>query len=291
MRKSLISFFLILVCSNFVFSQANANVKDSLVSDTDSKLSFDIEFSNRYIWRGQSWGGNHPVLQPTLSYQITPKFSIGTWATINFEKDYYFSDGVTALNGYQELDFFVHYQVNDFMQIQLWDYYWPSVEAVEGVSNNYFNYSENGSKTVDLILYFDFSERYGLPLNATISTLIAGNDFSYNTLGENPKQNFTTYLELGYSISLFEESKKKILRGFSIAPSIGAVLNNQAEYYTYGDYDGVSFVNFSLKAIKEIELGKNSSIPISLTFIHNGASKNTAVLGRNYLITTLGFSF
>jgi hypothetical protein len=42
------------------------------------------------------------------------------------------------------------------------------------------------------MLVFDFSE-YDFPLNATLSTLVAGNDFRYDQNGENPKQNLTTY--------------------------------------------------------------------------------------------------
>lgn len=77
--------------------------------------------------------------------------------------------------------------MNDFLQIQLWDYYWPSVNRVDGVNNGFFNYGKDGVKTVDAILYFDFSDGYKLPFPATISTLVAGNDFRYDKNGENPK--------------------------------------------------------------------------------------------------------
>ena len=128
--------------------------------------------------RGQCWGGNYVAVQPSIEYAATSKLTLGFWATTNFKSDYFYPDGVSAYKGYQEIDFYLYYQLTDFLQFQLWDYYWPSVSKVEGVDNSYFNYGTNGSKTVDAILYFDFSEGYQYPFNATISTLVQGNFLS-----------------------------------------------------------------------------------------------------------------
>ena len=175
--------------------------------------------------------------------------------------------------------------------LQLWDYYWPSVEKVEGVDNGFFNYGKDGVKTVDAMLYFDFSEGYKYPFNATISALVAGNDFRYDSNGENAKQNFTTYLELGYTFTLFEKSSVKGLQGIELDPVIGAVLNNKAGYYSYADYDKVSFCNFGIKATKEIDLGKGITMPLSLNYVHNGATQNTETFGKNFLVAGISFSY
>ncbi|MBP8157055.1 MAG: hypothetical protein KAX93_01630, partial [Flavobacterium sp.] len=198
---------------------------------------------------------------------------------------------VSVYKGYQEIDFYVTYQINNFLQLQLWDYYWPSVTKVEGVDNGFFNYGSDGSKTIDAMLYFDFSEGYKYPFNATISTLVAGNDFRYDRNGENPKQNFTTYLELGYTFTFFKNTNSKAFQNIEILPVVGAVLNNKAEYYSYADYDKVSFANLGITATKEIELGQGITMPITLNYTHNGASKNTEFFGRNFWIMTLSFSY
>jgi hypothetical protein len=265
------------------FSQENKVVIDSIIEKDEKRLSLNLDIVSRYLWRGQCWGGDYVAIQPTIEYAVTPKLAIGFWATTNFKSDYFYPDGVSAYKGYQEIDFYVTYQITDFLQFQLWDYYWPSVSKVEGVDNGYFNYGSDGSKTVDAMLYFDFSEGYQFPFNATISTLVAGNDFRYDSNGENPKQNFTTYLELGYAFNCFQN--------IEISPVVGAVLNNKAAYYTYADYDKVSFTNFGITATKEFDLGKGITMPIALNYTHNGASKNTELFGKNFWIATLSFRY
>ena len=272
------------------FSQEEV-VNDSISQEKEKKLSLNLDIVSRYLWRGQCWGGDYVAVQPTIEYTVNSKLTLGFWATTNFKSDYFYPDGESAYKGYQEIDFYIFYQLNDFLQLQLWDYYWPSVSRVEGVDNGYFNYGNDGSKTVDATLYFDFSDGYQYPFNATISTLIAGNDFRYDSNGENPKQNFTTYLELGYTFTFFEKAKWKSIQNIEVTPVVGAVLNNKAEYYTYANYDTVSFVNLGLSATKEVELGKGITMPVSLSYTHNAATKNTELFGKNFLVATLSFSY
>jgi len=283
--------FLFIVFTQVGFAQENTVTNDTITDDKEKKLSVNVDIISRYLWRGQCWGGDYVAVQPTIEYAITPKFSLGFWGTTNFQSEYFYSDGVTSYKGYQEIDFYATYQLNDFLQIQLWDYYWPSVSRVDGVNNGFFNYGKDGVKTLDAILYFDFSDGYKLPFNLTISTLIAGNDFRYDNNGENPKQNYTTYLELGYTFKLFEKTSFKAIQNLEIAPVVGAVLNNKAAYYSYADYDEASFVNLGLKVTKEIDLGNGIALPLSLNFIHNGAKRNTEAFGKNFLVAGISFRY
>jgi hypothetical protein len=281
-------FLFLLVCiPASVFCQE----ADTLSVEKEKKLELTLDIVSRYLWRGQCWGGNYIAVQPTIEYAVTPKLSIGLWATTNFKSDYFYPDGVTASKGYQEIDIYAMYQINDFLQFQIWDYYWPSVSKAEGVDNGYFNYGEDGVKTVDAMLYFDFSEGYKYPFNATISTLVAGNDFRYDSNDENPKQNFTTYLELGYTFTLFEKSAVKAIQGMTLDPVVGAVLNNKAAYYSYADYDKVSFCNLGIKATKEFDLGKGIAMPLSINYVHNAATRNTEDFGKNFVIAGISFSY
>lgn len=277
-------FFLIYpVFLSGLFAQSTDAVSNQELTTEERKLTINLDLVSRYLWRGQCWGGDYVAVQPTIDYAITEKLTVGTWATTNFKKDYFYPDGETSYKGYQELDFNIRYQLFPFLSVQLWDYYWPTVSPVEGIDNSYFNYSSNGVKTVDAMLYFDFSE-YKIPINATISTLVAGNDFRLDDQGENPKQNYTTYVELGYS---FEE----LIKTISLNLNAGVVLNNQAAYYTSGDYDKPSLVNLNARISREVNLTKRLIMPLSLSYIHNAATKNTEVFGRNFIVAGLTLNY
>ncbi|MEL1240973.1 TorF family putative porin [Flavobacterium flavipallidum] len=262
------------------FSQ-EMNQEENSIPES-KKWEFNLDLMSRYLWRGQCWGGNYLAIQPTVEYAVSPKLAVGTWATTNFKKEYFYPDNETSYKGYHEVDLYLSYQINDFLQFQLWDYYWPSVSKVEGVSNKLFDYGPTSSQTVDAILYFDFSEGYRYPFNATISTFILGNDYRYDR-NDNPKHNYTTYLELGYTLTLF--------KNIELLASSGVVLNNKAAYYTFADYDKPSLVNLSLKATKEIPLFGRFSMPISLNFVHNAATKNTDFFGKDFLVAGVSFGY
>lgn len=283
MTKKILFISIILLISFSSFSQETESITDTISQEKEKKLDASLDVVSRYIWRGQSWGSNDIVIQPAFNYEITNKLTFGLWGTTNFKNDYYFLDG-SSVNGYQEIDLSLTYQINKFLKIQVYDYYWPSVEKVEGVSNNFFNYGNDGVKTVDANLLFDFSDVWK-PLKATISTFVAGNDFRYDDNGENPKQNFTTYTEIGYAFeNIFSKISKKAFQNIDIEPTIGAVLNNQAQYYSAGDYDKISFVNMSIKATRELELSKDFSLPIYINYIHNAATQNTEQFGKNFIV-------
>ena len=171
-RKIVLYFIFAFTC-NTVFSQQIVSAKDTLTAEKKPKLEFNLDLLSRYIWRGQSWGGDYFVVQPTINYTITNKFTVGFWATSNFKKKYFYGNGV-ASKGYQEIDFSASYAINSFLTVQLWDYYWPSVEKVEGIDNGFFNYGKDGVKTVDLNLLFDFSD-YGFPAINVLNVALTGN--------------------------------------------------------------------------------------------------------------------
>jgi hypothetical protein len=242
----------------------------------------NLDIASRYIWRGQSFGGDFPVTQVYGKYNFSKKWSVGMWTTHNFKKEYYDTNGTTK--GYQEFDFILNYAINDFCTISLQDYYWPSTDRQDGVSNNFFNYGNNSSQTIDLMLMFDFTER-GLPLSFTTSTFLAGNDFKFkDELDEKGKQNYTTYLEVGYTI----EAPHQI----SIAPILGVVLNNQAKYYTYSDYDKPSFVNLGCKVSKEFKLSESIIMLVRLNYSYNAANtrENFGLLGHQFLVAGITFT-
>jgi hypothetical protein len=276
--KKVILIFALMLTTTFVFAQENS----SDTTQVEKKWGINLDIASRYIWRGQSWGGNYPVVQLYGDYNLSDKFSVGIWTTTNFKKEYYDTDGNSK--GYQEIDFIFNYAPTNFLTVSLQDYYWPSTDKQEGVSNDFFNFGNDGSQSVDLMFMFDFSER-GVPIWFTSSTLVAGNDFKKDENGVAGKQNFTTYMEVGYNY--------EAPLGINLAPVVGVVLNNKAQYYSYGDYDKPSFVNLGCKVSKDIKLGKSVTMPIWLNYTYNAASnkENLEPFGDQFLVAGVTFSY
>jgi hypothetical protein len=277
MKKGLVILALMLTSS---IALAQETVTDT--SKVEKKWDINLDLASRYIWRGQSWGGNYPVAQLYGNFNFNDKFSAGIWTTTNFKKEYYDTDGNSK--GYQEIDFIFNYAPTNFLTVSLQDYYWPSTDKQEGVSNDFFNFGNDGSQSVDLMFMFDFSER-GVPIWFTSSTLVAGNDFKKDENGVAGKQNFTTYMEVGYNY--------EAPLGINLAPVVGVVLNNKAQYYSYGDYDKPSFVNLGCKVSKDIKLGKSVTMPIWLNYTYNAASnkENLEPFGDQFLVAGVTFSY
>lgn len=267
------------------------NSATEIMADSTKSRRWDVavDVVSRYIWRGQSWGGAFIAVQPSVNVALTEKLHLGTWATTNFQKEDYFADG-EAPKGYQEVDFGISYQLLDYLSVQVWDYYWPSIQKAEGTDTGYFNYGPDGVKTVDASLVFDFSEGYKLAFDATISTLVAGNDYRYNSNGDDPEQNYTTYIEAGYTFKdVLDAVSAKTLKHINLRPVLGAVLNNQAEYYTYADYNRPSFVNLGVTIAREFQIGKKITMPLTIAYTHNAATANTELLGKDFVTLEISF--
>lgn len=281
--KKVVLIFVFALTSSLIFAQETFKDTIAKVESTKGTWDLNLDLASRYVWRGQSWGGDYPVTQLYGTYNLSDKWSLGFWATHNYKKEYYDADGTTK--GYREIDFVLNYAANDFLIISLQDYYWPSTNFQEGVSNSFFDYGNTSSQTVDLMFMFDFTEK-GLPLWFTSSTFLAGNDFRYkDEFDEKGKQNYTTYMELGYNLDA--------PLGINVTPVLGVVLNNKAQYYTYADYDKPSFVNLGCNFSKEIKISQSIVMPIWLNYTYNAtdARENLGLLGHQFLVAGVTFSF
>ena len=83
----------------------------------------------------------------------------------------------------------------------------------------------------------------------------------------------------------------KVLRNIELSQIVGAVINNKAAYYNYADYDQISFCIIGIKIDKEIDLGNGIAMPFSLDYIHNAATKNTELFGKNFLVATISLKY
>lgn len=282
--------FIAACISTSMFSQEQQPKKDSLATNKKGKsFEFELDIVSRYLWRGQCWGGDYVAVQPTMTYKGIKNWEFEFWGTTNFKSEYAYGDG-RFYKGYQEIDFSAAYYIRNDINIKVSDYYWPTVEKVDGVNNGFFNYGKDGVKTVDLSFNLDRTcdECDGsYPYIATLSVLVAGNDFRYDSNDENPKQNFTTYAEVGYMFTFFEDQKYEAY----LTPVVGAVFNNKAGYYSYADYGKVSVCNMAIEFEKDFQITKNIEMPLTLNFTHNAADKNTEAFGRNFLVAAIKFKY
>jgi len=284
MKKSIIIYALTFLSYQNINAQEVKTVADSTVTDTiKGTWDLNLDLASRYIWRGQSWGGNYPVVQAYGTYNVSEKFSLGFWATHNFRKQSLEeNDFGTEYRGYKEIDLIANYGITNYLTASLQWYYWPTTERVEGVSNKLFDFGNSSVNTLDMMLMFDFTERK-LPLWFTWSTLIAGNDYRYrDDEDEKGTRNFTSYAEVGYNFDLPLD--------ITLSPVVGAVFNNKAGYYSYGEKDKVSFVNLGAKVSRDFKISEKIIMPLWFTFTHNGASREFAVpestvsLRSNYFV-------
>jgi len=266
--------------------------------EEEKPWSVGVDLVSRNLWRGQMWGDHSLAIQPYGSYQITDKLSVGFWATRNFKKAANYLDG-TSYDGYQELDLIINYAVTDYLTLSLQNYYWPTVEKVEGVDNSPFNFGNDGVSTIDFMLMFNFTEK-GFPLWFTWSTFLSGNDFRYDEtvysetdfdeegepliLSEDTKgtRNFTSYAEVGYNFDLPYK--------FTVSPVVGAVINNKASYYTYADYDKLSFVNLGVKVTRPFELENGIAITPWVNYTHNATKMTSNLVPHGANLVTFGLS-
>ena len=115
MKKSILILGILLSSSITI---AQESVQDTTKTESvKGTWDLNLDLASRYVWRGQSWGGDFPVAQVYGAYNLSDKWSVGLWTTHNFKKEYYDENGTTE--GYQEIDFILNYAVNDFLTISL----------------------------------------------------------------------------------------------------------------------------------------------------------------------------
>ena len=96
MKKQTLFYWIFgMMCWSLLAQEAVPN-QDTTAVKKASKLELNLDVVSRYIWRGQSWGGNYVAVQPTINYSVSKKFVVGFWATTNFKNDYFYADGLTA---------------------------------------------------------------------------------------------------------------------------------------------------------------------------------------------------
>jgi len=248
MKRICIAIFLSVATFTFnsnVFAQDDADEED------DELINLSADVASGFVWRGLV-NNMSPVIQPSITFS-PGKFSIGTWTSVPFIR---FDES-------QELDVFIDYQITPSISIGICDYF-----LYDGSGEyNYFDYKRtNTGHYLDLQLSYDGSGK--IPVRATVSAIIAGGDIDKTTfeetvsgnLTDDGKNNFSTYIELGYGNKL---------GGVDWEICMGIV--PMWSYFYNIDCPGI--VNLGLGVSKSFEITPTYSLPLSLQFTVNPTAK------------------
>jgi hypothetical protein len=177
----------------------------------------------------------------------TAGLSIGTWGAFSFDTDVY-----------QEMDIYINYNIADIVTIGFTDYFFPAYQSNNPAkSTKYFNYkNEETGHIIEGSVIIGGWDAFPVSLSANVS--FYGDD--KNDAGD---QNFSTYLEIGYSGKIKEIDYVCYL---GLTPESGL----------YGDSFGV--VNLGINLIKEIKITESYSLPVISGLLFNPQDENAFLL-------------
>ncbi|BDX39525.1 hypothetical protein CYCD_28800 [Tenuifilaceae bacterium CYCD] len=232
MKKLLLSLTTTLLLTSSI-AVAQEEKQSSAVS-----VDYSVDLVSRYVWRGLLYSAN-PNIQPTISL-TAGNFSVGSWASYGMSQEYY-----------SEVDLFATYSIGNF-SFTVYDYYNEYESKLD--SADYFHWDRKTTgHALEGTLAWSGTESF--PLSITGAVFFYGNDRNSTTLD----QNYSTYLELGYPVTLGD---------YNIDLFIGGTFNE-------GLYnDEANIVNVGFKTSKEIEITDKFKLPVSATFAVNPAKED-----------------
>jgi uncharacterized protein (TIGR02001 family) len=212
-----------------------------------SKLDVSADLMSRYIWRGINLGGSSPSIQPGMEF-THGNLAIGAWGA------YSFSDAITR----QEADLYISYTIADMFSFGVTDYFLPNEDTL----NNYFNYSKDKTNHV-----FEVSAKFSGTEKLPVSLMVATNVYGADAKKSNGKNQFSTYIELGYSFKVKETGCSAFIGFTPDNPD-----KSKGETGFYGPGAGV--INLGLTATKEIRITDSFSLPVNASLITNPQAEN-----------------
>jgi hypothetical protein len=206
--------------------------------------SLGCDLVTSYIWRGSAAYaplGEQGVLSPSFQPGFSLNFKgleLGTWASVDFT------------GTYKELDLYLSYSLKGFTAT-FTDYYWSG----DWIVNDYFDYQNDSTGH-----YLEASLGYTgekVPFSVLVATMFYGADKQF----EDPeKNNFSTYIEVGYSFVIQEYTLDLFL---GVTPMDGLYGDG------YGGKEGFAVVNTGLTGSREIQITEKFSLPVKASLIAN----------------------
>lgn len=233
-------FFLILFVSA---ETASAQEKSNF------SLKASAELVSSYIWRGSpaySFNAGQPFLapnlQPTLGF-VFGDLEFGAWGSTDFS------------GSYQEMDLYATYSIKG-ITATFTDYYWDANWA----EKPYFRYkNETTGHIFEGSLGYTFPK---FPLKISVATMFYGADKKplESEEDQTPKNNYSTYIELGYAFKVNEYNFDAFA---GMTPSDG--------YYGdgYGNVTGFGVVNLGLTGYKKLKFTDSFETTLRSSLIFN----------------------
>jgi hypothetical protein len=240
MRRIIITFSILF---SLILTTASSNMLMG-----QNKLSLDpvADFVSRYVWRGTDFG-NSPAIQPALELTYGG-FALGAWGSYS-----------TNDANFQEADLYLSYTFNDMITLMVTDYFFPD-GRIE--NNDFLNYDSDSTRHVlEATASFNGTEK--IPFSLLVATNFAGADAKTS----DNKLQYSTYIELGYSTHVGENTLDIFLGGSPTNPD-----KDKGETGYYGPKAGI--VNFGLTGGREIQITEKYVLPISVSIITNPVQKN-----------------
>lgn len=195
-------------------------------------LKASAELVSNYVWRGVPSYSNmkgqsvlSPNIQPTLGF-VFGGLEIGAWGSTDFT------------GSYKELDLYALYSYKGFTAT-VTDYYWD----LNWLSKPYFSYkNESTSHIIEGTLAYKGTK---IPLSITVATMLYGADKKVpeGETNDEPKNNYSTYVELGYSFAINDYNFDAFM---GMTPADGFYGDG------YGNVTGFGVVNLGLTGYKKI---------------------------------------
>ena len=230
-----------------------------------AKVNIGADIMSRYVWRGTDFGAS-PSIQPTFSVS-KGAFEIGYWGAYATNSDY------------TETDLYLKANVGSF-SLMISDYFIPS-GANDFVDSRYFFFSNKneinidpatGSPTDQYTVHalegaISFNGTDKIPISLLVGTFFYGNDkiaedtvFVDGAISKiNFKNQYSTYVELGYSFSVGENDVDLFL---GMTPS--------ASIYSTPLYSGdFAVVNCGISGARNIKITDNFDLPLKASIIAN----------------------
>lgn len=254
-RRNLNLVFLVLV----VFSTQLAISQEK----STFSLKTSAELVSSYVWRGSpSYSTNNgqtilaPNIQPTLGF-IKGNFEIGAWGSTDFS------------GTYQEMDLYASYTFKH-ITATITDYYW----AADWSNRPYFSYkNETTGHILEGMLVYKGND---IPFSLTVATMLYGADkkFADSSEVQDVTNNYSTYLELGYSFKVNEYNFDAFL---GMTPMDGFYGDG------YGNVTGFGVVNVGLTGYKKIQLSEKYETTLRSSVVFNPQqNKSYIVLGITF---------
>ena len=223
------------------------------VAQVEFAWGVSADLVSSYLWRGQYLGGLS--IQPEVSLGFEGEhtsLSVGVWGNYGLS-DWKFEKGSTYM--VPELDLFVDFGFYGVHVGATHYYYFGGTKFFNG-----YNDPEEGGSQTEVMLGYNFADELDFGLYVNAYTYILGDDVKRETtlLGaEYTKRYFSTYVELGYEISLPLD--------FTLTPVLGTVINPYSSYadgQTWSDLKHLGFTNLSLRLDKTWEFGDHTSLSV-----------------------------